>query len=152
GMLETLADFDDTLLEALLEDSVPSSQDIYGLLTRAMQQGQIVPTFFGSALQDNGVRRLLKALRHEAPAPDATAKRLGIAATGSEPLAHVFKTVHAAHTGKLSYARVWRGEVTDGTTLGGERVGGVYRVQGAKHDKLTKAGLGQVVALGRLEK
>ena len=56
-----------------------------------------------------------------------TADRRGIEAEGP-PLAQVFKTVHAGHTGKLSYARIWRGEIKDGATLGGTRLGGIYHV------------------------
>ncbi|MSO91914.1 MAG: elongation factor G [Rhodospirillales bacterium] len=150
-MLESLADFDDKLLEALLEDSVPSTDDIYRNLTKDLQQNLIVPVFFGSALHDNGIRRLLKALRHEAPEPAVTAARLKIDVKGAGPVARVFKTLHAGHSGKLSYARIWRGEITDGTTLGGRRVSGLYHTLGQKHDKTPKALAGDVVALGRLE-
>ncbi len=149
-MLETLADFDDTLLEELLEDTVPSTEDIYSNLTRDLRDGAVVPVFFGSAEKDNGIRRLLKALRHEAPGPEATAGRLGVEG-GGEALAQVFKTQHASHTGKLSLVRVWRGVVADGDTMGGERVSGVFRLHGQKQEKLSKAGPGEVVALGRLE-
>ena len=150
-MLESLADFDDTLLENLLEDVIPSTEDIYQSLSNDLQQGFIVPVFFGSAEQDNGVRRLLKALRHECPEAAATADRLGFNGSGGT-LAQVFKTVHAGHAGKLSFARVWRGEVKDGMTLNGERVSGLHSALGQKYEKLTKAGLGEVVALGRMDK
>lgn len=149
-MLEALADFDDDLLEKLLEDVTPAPDEIYQSLTRDLQQDQIVPVFFGSAEAMHGITRLLKALRHEAPEPAVSAQRLGIDAEG-EPCARVFKTIHAAHTGKLSFVRIWRGEVSDGMTLNGERVGGVSRVLGQKLEKQPKAAAGQVVALGRLE-
>ena len=149
-MLETLADFDDTLLEELLEDTVPSTEEIYSNLTRDLRDGSVVPVFFGSAEKDNGIRRLLKALRHEAPGPEATAGRLGIEG-GDEALAQVFKTQHASHTGKLSLVRVWRGVVADGDTMGGERVSGIFRLHGQKQEKVAGAGPGEVVALGRLE-
>jgi len=90
-------------------------------------------------------------LRHECPKVAATAERLGINGTGGA-LAQVFKTVHAGHAGKLSFARVWRGEVKDGMRLNGERVSGLHRALGQKHDKLSQAGAGQVAALGRMEK
>ena len=149
-LLESLADFDDTLLEELLEDIVPSSEEIYNNLSNDLQNNYIVPVFFGSAEQDNGIRRVLKALRHEGPEASVTAERLGIEADGG-PLAQVFKTVHAGHAGKMSFARVWRGEITDSMTLNGERVGGLHRVVGQKHDKLTKAAAGDIVALGRMD-
>jgi len=150
-MLESMADFDDKLLENLLEDVVPSSEEIYHGLSQDLQQGLIVPVFFGSAEQDNGVIRLLKALRHETPEASASADRLGLE-PGNETLAQVFKTIHAGHAGKLSFARIWRGEIKDGMTLNGERVSGLHRIMGQKHDKLSKAGAGEVVGLGRMEK
>ena len=79
-LLESLADFDDKLLEQLLEDAVPSKDEIYQQLSKDLADDLIVPVFFGSAERDNGVRRLLKALRHEVPGPEATAARLGLVA------------------------------------------------------------------------
>jgi len=149
GLLETIADFDDTLLEKLLEDVVPDPDEIYAGLARDLRQHLIVPVFFGSADGMHGVTRLLKALRHEAPEPQQTADRLGILA--DEPCARVFKTLHASHTGKLSLVRVFAGEIADGMTLNGERVSGVNRVLGQKLEKQAKAGVGEVVALGRLD-
>ena len=150
-MLEALADFDDTLLEALLEDVVPSSDEIYQNLTKDLQQDLIVPVFFGSAETSSGITRLLKALRHEAPQPAVSAERNGIDAAGGDAHVQVFKSVHAGHSGKLSMARVWSGEVTDGMTLNGGRVSGLYKVFGQKHDKMPKAVVGNVVALGRMD-
>ncbi len=149
-LLESLADFDDTLLESLLEDVIPSSEEIYDSLANDLRRSFIVPVFFGSAEQDNGIRRLLKALRHECPEVAATADRIGIE-DGGGTLAQVFKTVHAGHAGKLSFARIWRGEVTDGMTLNGERISGIHRALGQKHDKLSKAVSGDIVALGRMD-
>ncbi len=150
GLLEKLADFDDKLLEQLLEESVPAKAEIYRHLTRTVQEDRIVPVFVGSALHDGGVRRLLKALRHETAGPEKAAERLGLEAS-DVPRATVFKTYHIAHSGKLSIARIWSGGVTDGMQLSGHRVGGLFRMLGYQQQKLTQAGAGDVVALGRLE-
>jgi len=149
-MLEALADFDDDLLEKLLEDTIPSSDEIYGNLTATLRRDQIVPVFFGSAEGEHGISRLLKALRHEAPDVAVTAERLGVSG-GGEPCGQVFKNLHAAHTGKLSHVRVLRGEIADGQTLNGERLSGLSRALGAKLEKRAKASTGEVVALGRLD-
>jgi elongation factor G len=149
-MLEHLADFDDHLLEELLEDVQPPTDEVYGDLAKDLADDLIVPVFFGSAEADFGITRLLKALRHEVPAPTASAARLGIAAEGG-PLAQVFKTVHAAHTGKLSLVRIWRGEFSDGQTIEGSRIGGVYAMTGGSQAKVAKAGMGELVGLGRLD-
>jgi elongation factor G len=149
-LVEKLADFDDALLEQLLEDTQPSKEEIYSHLTKDLQKDLIVPVFLGAAGQDHGVRRLWKALRHETPSAVETATRLGIAAEG-EPLAQVIKTYHLPHTGKLSLARVWRGAVSEGNTLNGSRVAGVLRLVGAQQEKVPAAQAGTVVGLGRME-
>jgi elongation factor G len=150
GLIEKLADFDDTLLEQLLEEVEPPKEEIYRHLTQTLKGAQIVPVFLGSGLADYGIRRLWKALRHEAPSPRETAARLGIAADG-EPLAQVIKTYHLPHTGKLSLARVWRGTITEGMVLNGTRVAGLLRVTGGQHEKLASAQVGEVVGLTRME-
>ena len=150
GLLEKLADFDDSLLEQLLEEVEPPKEEIYRHLTQTLRGAQIVPVFLGSGLADYGVRRLWKALRHETPLPQQTASRLGIAADG-EPLAQVIKTYHLPHTGKLSLARVWRGTITEGMVLNGTRVAGLLRVTGGQHEKLGSAHAGEVVGLTRME-
>jgi elongation factor G len=149
-LVEKLADFDDALLEQLLEDVQPSKEEIYKHLTADFQHSLIVPVLVGAAVQDHGVRRLWKALRHETPGPRETADRLGIAADG-EPLAQVFKTYHLPHTGKLSLSRVWRGAVSEGMVLNGMRVAGVVRLVGATHEKAAAAQMGEVVGLTRME-
>jgi elongation factor G len=91
-MLEQLADHDEALMEALLMDEEPDPQTVYEDLAKETSRGLGVPVMFGSALRGFGVRRLLKAIRHEAPAPAATAERLLAEGTA----AFVFKTSHAA--------------------------------------------------------
>ncbi len=150
-LLEALADFDDSLLEQLLEDVAPDKEQIYRLLTKDLASDLIVPVLVGSAEGDNGVRRLLKLLRHEGPDVAVAAARLGIEPEGMG-VAQIFKNYLAAHAGKLGFARVWHGTITDGQTLGGERLSGLYRMQGTEQQKLTEAVAGDVVALGRLDK
>jgi elongation factor G len=149
-LLESLADFDDTLLEQLLEDVVPPKEEVYRHLTENLRRDRVVPVLLGSADRDGGVRRLMKALRHEAPPAAMTAERLGVEA-GDDLLIQVFKTYHQPHTGKLSLGRVWRGTVGDGMTLGGERVSGLYTLLGHDQQKVASAGPGEVVALGRVD-
>jgi elongation factor G len=149
-LLENLADLDDHLLEELLSDIIPDSSEVYHLLAQDLASDLVVPVFFGSAAQDYGVRRLLKALRHDVDGLETTRLRLGIEDKG-EPLARVFKTQHAAHTGKLSFARVWRGSFGEGTQVGGHRPSGLYAPAGGAFGKCEGAGPGEVVGFGRLE-
>jgi elongation factor G len=151
GLVEKLADFDDKLLEQLLEDVQPSKADIYRHLTQNLRRDLIVPVFLGVAAQDHGVRRLLKALRHETPEVATTAARLKLDPKSRDTVANVIKTYHPPNAGKLSLARVWSGQVTEGMSLNGVRVAGVLKLIGAQSSKVASAGPGEVVALARLE-
>ena len=155
SMLEKLADHDDALMEQLLEDIPPPRDAVFDDLARELREGSICPVLLGSALRANGVLRLLKALRHEAPDITETAKRLAAPAT-KDALAYVFKTLHLQHGGKLSFARILAGHLDDGATLqasSGEsgRVSGIFAVNGAYDSKRGSAGAGDTVALGKLD-
>lgn len=99
SMLETLADHDDDLMEALLEDLEVDRDQIFADLAGEMRSGLICPVFFGSAEHGNGIGRLLKALRHEAPGIGETRRRLGVEPDGTT-LLQVLKTIHTTHTGQ----------------------------------------------------
>ncbi|HJM51552.1 MAG TPA: elongation factor G [Alphaproteobacteria bacterium] len=149
AMLEKLSDFNDELMEKLLEDEMPPMADVYGHLTECTRSGDIVPVLLGAAEHEHGVRRLLKALRHETPAAAVTAERLGV--NGSDTVAQVLKTYHTAHGGKLSVARIWSGALKDGMTMNGERVSGIFHLSGLATEKAAEAKAGEIVALGRME-
>lgn len=155
SMLEKLADHDDALMEELLTDIEPPRDRIFDDLAAELRAGQIAPVLIGSADRGNGVTRLLKALRHEAPGIVQTRARLAIAEAGPA-LAHVIRTTHTAHGGKLSLARVLRGSFADGAKVigsrGGEgRVSGLSRLIGATASKLPEAVEGDTLAFGRLD-
>ncbi|MCE2474020.1 MAG: elongation factor G [Alphaproteobacteria bacterium] len=149
-MLEVLVDFDDAILEKLLEEEVPEADEVYEKAAKIMRDGDVIPVFFGSAERSHGVRRLLKALRHDAPRPEQRAAKLGFDPNG-EAAVQVFKTFHAQHSGKISLARVWSGTVSDGQTLGGARIGSLQTMVGSQADKISKAAFGDIVGLGRME-
>src|SRR5690606_3001210 len=152
-MLEQLADYDDELMEQLLSDMQPPRDKVFDDLARELREGLICPVLLGSAERGNGIFRLLKALRHEAPFVDSTAARLGV--EGAPSAAYVFKSVHTAHGGKLSLARVLTGEIPDGATVigpdGEDRIGGIFSVLGQETRKRQSAKAGDTVALGRLD-
>jgi elongation factor G len=155
SMLEKLADHDDALMEQLLEDIPPPRDAVFDDLARELREGLICPVLLGSAARENGVLRLMKALRHEAPGVDATAKRLG-ASSPKDALAYVFKTMHLQHGGKLSLTRLLAGRLEDGATLqssSGElgRLSGILAVSGAHDTKRAFAEAGDMLALGKLD-
>jgi len=153
SMLEQLADYDDELMEQLLEDIQPPRDKVFDDLAKELREGLICPVLLGSAENGNGILRLLKALRHEAPFVSETADRLGVAEAAS--CAYVMKTFHTAHGGKLSLARVLTGTFADGASVYGgeneERIAGVFSLMGQEPVKRDAAAPGDTVAFGRLE-
>jgi len=153
SMLEQLADYDDELMEQLLEDVPPPRDKVFDDLALDLREGVICPVLLGSAENGNGIVRLLKALRHEAPFVEAAAERLGVGDTAS--CAVVMKTIHTAHAGKLTLARVLAGTFADGDAVFGgeaeERIAGTFYVLGQEPVKRGPAGPGDTVAFGRLE-
>jgi elongation factor G len=155
SMLEKLADHDDQLMEQLLEDIPPPLDKVFDDLAKELRDGIICPVLIGSATRTNGVLRLLKALRHEAPGIADTVKRLGVAAN-SDAVAYVMKTLHTAHGGKMSIARVLAGPIGEGAMLmaasgTADRVSGVFKLTGQTSEKRGAAGPGDTVALGKLD-
>jgi elongation factor G len=150
ALAEALAETDDSLFEAIVEDRNPEPSALYRPLHAEEAAGRADAVLLGAAEHAAGVRRLWKALRHDAPDATATAARRGIG-PGADPLAQVFRTVQAGHAGRLSFVRVWRGALRDGGSVGGQRIGGIWRFPGGEASKVAEAAAGEVVALGRLE-
>lgn len=148
-MLEALANFDDHLLEELLEEIEPPTDEILQDLKMELGADLIVPVFIGCAEQDYGVRPLIEALLREAPTPETTQKRRKIKGT-DETIAQVLKTYYTSQ-GSKSLVRVWQGQLKDGMILNNIRVGGLYRLFGQQHSSISQAEAGEIVALGRME-
>ena len=156
SMLEKLADHDDALMEQLLEDIAPPRDAVFDDLARELREGLICPVLLGSAIRENGVLRLMKALRHEAPDVTATAKRLG-ASSQKDALAYVFKTLQsAARRQAVADASARRPVSTTAPRCCRHRASTAgcpaYSAVSGLHDsKRASAEAGETVALGKLD-
>ena len=150
-LLEQLADHDDELLEQLLMDQAPTREKVLQDLARETGESLGVSVLFGSATGSWGVRRLLKAMRHEAPTAQSAADRLSV----SDPAMYVFKILHGS-IGRLALARVLGGNIHEGSdvkTADGDhaRVGSLFKVQGEKTQKINEGAAGDVVAVAKVD-
>ncbi|MEM6835441.1 MAG: elongation factor G [Cyanobacteria bacterium P01_C01_bin.120] len=150
-MLEALADFDDHLLEELLEDVEPPQAEILQDFKQDLGADLIVPVLFGMAAKDYGTRPLWEALVKEAPDAAITATNRGLEGDADETLAQVLKTFYTPQGGKLSLVRVWQGSLANGDSLNGDRMGGLYQLMGTQQQSVTQAQAGDIVAISRLE-
>lgn len=156
SMLETLADHNDELMEQLLEEIEPPRDAVFDDLAADLREGRVTPVLLGTAEKGNGVLRLLKAIRHDAPDVEATRRRLRVGDDERATLVQVMKTIYTPHGGKLSVSRVLCGQLADGGELylpDGEvnKVSGLYRMFGKDQTKLGQAVAGDTVAVGKLD-
>ncbi len=126
-MLESLSEYDDWLLEEIIEEKHPQDSPVYAICARVLAENRVTEAFIASAEHRNGVTRLMKALRHETPPPAAARDRLGGA-----PAAVSFLARHRKHVGKTTFLRVFGEGLKAGDTLGG---GGVGMLSDAGSDK-----------------
>lgn len=151
-LLETLADFDDALMETLLNDQVPETSAVMSDMAADTAGNTVVPVVLGSALSDGGVQRLLKLLRHETPDPRAAARRMGVTKGGA---LHVFKIANGGAMGRLALGRMLGDPISEGEELiiGGqaERTGSLFFVQGDKTAKRDAVNPGDVVAVAKID-
>ena len=133
-LLDHLADFDDHLLEELIEDQKPLAAEVYEVATKALQRHDLIPAFLGAASHNNGLMRLMKSLRHEVPRVAAAAARLGDGAVAIGTFADNVK-----HLGKTVLVRALVDGVGAGQKVGGDSLGSVV-------DLDTRTSLGTLAA------
>ena len=162
-LLEALADFDDHLLEELLDGVEPPQDEVRRDLCEDCAHDQVVPVLGGVALASSGILALLRAIETFFPAPDIrslfdSAGHLVIPDAAGPVVAQICKTIIHPRTGKYSVARIFSGTLgpqtplvnasRNGTAL---RPSGLFRLFGKRNDPVTSAGPGSIVAIGRLD-
>lgn len=135
-LLESYADFDDALLEELIEDKAVMPEEVYEVATRTLQEHALVPAFMGSALNRNGINRLMKSLRHEAPGVEVARARLNDAPVAVGALADVVK-----HLGKTVLVRALNKPIAASGPLGGGNVGSITDLDGKTAINTLKPGM-----------
>jgi elongation factor G len=162
-LLEAMADFDDHLMEELLEGVEPPLEEIERDLCTECSHDQVVPVLVAAGASGAGVPAIVRAIEKWFPspaqAPHLDAEGRPIAPDPAGPvIARVIKTSIHPQSGKLSIARILSGTIKADATLTNItkrdekiRLGGLYRLQGKKQEPITEAGPGSIVALARLD-
>ena len=162
-LLEALSDFDEHLMEELLEGVEPPLEEIEKDLCEECSHDQIIPVLAAAGLPGYGTAALVHAIAKWFPSPEIAAQvdaegRPVEAKADGPVVAHVIKTFIHPQSGKLSIVRVLTGTLKADATLtniskGSEKVrsAGLFRLQGKKQEPITQAGPGSIVAVARLE-
>ncbi|AVA24470.1 MULTISPECIES: elongation factor G [unclassified Rhizobium] len=147
-LLEHLSEFDDWLLEELIEDREPASDALYAISSRVLRENRVIPVLIGAASHGNGMMRLMKALRHEAPQVTALRQRLARAASVEEGRlsAVSFHAYHRQNIGKTVLVRALGEGLRQGASLGGSSLGAVQGPANGKSNSAVVPAPGDVFA------
>ncbi len=135
-LLEHMSDFDDKLLEELIEDRAPPSDVLYSIARRETEGAALIPAFLGAASHANGVLRLMKALRHEVPTVNVLKARLG----QPDAIAVGFHAQIRKHLGKCVFLRAIGAGLAVGSPLAGAGLGGIAEIGGKAGQDRIEAG------------
>ncbi len=147
-LLETMSEFDDSLLEELVEDRVPATGALFDIASRELARNQVMPTFMGAAEHRNGMLRLMKALRHETPGAKAVRARWG---NDSDLLAVTLHAQTRKHLGKVVALRALAPGVVVSDRLGGGNLGGLVTLGGGAVRALAEGEIALAVKSDQLE-
>lgn len=162
-LIEKIVEHDEDMMNAYLDGTEPSLEDLKRVLRKAVIANQIFPVFTGSALKNKGVQPVLDAVVDYLPSPldlpavkginpktDAEEERT---ASDSEPFcALAFKLQADPFVGQLTFFRVYSGTLEAGsyvlnTTTGTkERVGRIVRLQADQREEVKKVFAGEIAA------
>ncbi|MCR1784183.1 elongation factor G [Nocardioides carbamazepini] len=168
-LVETLAEADDDVMEAYLEDGdtfdVPT---LKAAIRRATLADKVNPILTGTAFKNKGVQPLLDAIVDYLPSPldvdgivghkpgteETEENEVVRKPSSEEPLAALaFKIAADPHLGKLTFVRVYSGKLEAGGTVLNtsngrkERIGKVYQMHANKREEIASVGAGQIVAV-----
>lgn len=146
-LLEHLADFNDDLLEQLIEDRVPAPENVFSMIAQMHKQNELIPVFLGAAEHCNGVNRLMKDLRHETGDAEALAARLRVPAGA---VLAVFGESRK-HVGKTVLLRDLGGGLSQGQTVGDGAIGALNGPDGKPSGAVAPGGLAVAVKSDHLE-
>jgi elongation factor G len=139
-LLESIAEFDDHLLERYLEDhNSIKPEEILAAVRKAVIARKIVPVMCGAAFKNKGVQRLLDGVVNYLPSPLDTEPVVAIDPNTDEevtrepddkaPMAALaFKIATDPYVGRLVYLRVYSGKIDSGSYVYNPRTGRKERI------------------------
>ena len=162
-LLESVAEFDDHLLETYLAGEEPSTAQIRGALRKATIGLKVTPVLCGASFKNKGVQQILDAVVDFLPAPTDVPDVVGKLPNGQDasrpskdeaPFAALaFKIMNDPFVGQLTYVRVYSGKVESGTAVFNpvkgkrERIGRLLRMHANKREEITEVYAGDIAAV-----
>jgi elongation factor G len=162
-MIEALAEYNDSIMEAYLSEKEISADDLHAAVRKAAIELKCVPVLCGSALRNKGIQPLLDAISRYLPSPVDVPPIKGLHPETGEavecrsvtkcPLAALIFKVSMAEGRKLSFVRIYSGvlktgdEVYNSSRKITEKVSRILRMHANKRDRIEEAGPGSLVGV-----
>lgn len=167
-MIESIVEIDEEAMDAYLEGEMPDNDKIRELIRRGTIDVAFFPMFCGTAFKNKGVQPLLDAVVDFLPSPVDIPAVAGIdvkteeettrEATDDAPLSMLaFKVMNDPFVGSLTFARVYSGSITKGSSVLNtvkdkrERVGRMLEMHSNSREDIDVAYAGDIVALAGLK-
>lgn len=166
-LLETLAEYDDALLEQYLAGAPLAPDQLHAAVRRATLAGALVPVLLGSGLRNKGIQPLLDAIVAYLPSPADVPAIVGVDprsnapverhSSAQEPLTALAFKIAMDQGRRLTYLRLYAGRIEPGTLVYNsrtgtqERVARLLRMYANKRERLDRASAGEIVAVTGLK-
>lgn len=162
-LIETLADFDDSLAEKFLAGIEPDPDEIFRAIRRTTLDLKLVPVLCGAALRNKGIQPLLDAVCDFLPSPldvppitghdPVTNALLVRRADDGEPFSALVFKVMMDEGRRMSFVRIYSGrmevnrEIYNSARKDHERLARIFQMHSNKRTRLESAGTGNIVAV-----
>ena len=162
-LIESASDFDDDLMNMILEGEEPSVEMIEAAIRRGTLSLKMCPVFVGSAHKNKGIQPLLDGVTKYLPEPrDVENRALDLDNNEQEvvleaddkktPVVLAFKLEDGRY-GQLTYIRVYQGKLRKGDELINTRTGKRFRIgrlikmHASEMEDISECGAGEIAAL-----
>ena len=162
-LIESASDFDDELMNMILEGEEPTIEMIEAAIRRGTLSLKMCPVFVGSAHKNKGIQPLLDGVTKYLPEPrDVENKALDLDNNEAEivldsdekktPVVLAFKLEDGRY-GQLTYIRVYQGKLRKGDELINTRTGKKFRIgrlikmHASEMEDINECGAGEIAAL-----
>lgn len=162
-LIETLADVDEEIANAFLEERTPSPVEIKAAIRRATVSLKFTPVLMGSALADQSVQPMLDAVCDYLPNPSEVEnlaldrKRaetpVKLVSYNSLPFVGLAFKLEESNFGQLTYIRVYQGKLAKGQTVTNARTGQrvkiprIVRMHSNEMENVQEIGAGEICAV-----
>ena len=163
-LIEETASYDEQLMEKYLNDEEITVDEIKRAIRKGCLDNTFVPTLCGSAFKNKGVQRLLDAIVNLLPSPtdvgsvsgtnpeDSDTEITRLPADNEPFSALAFKIMTDPYVGKLTYMRVYSGQLDAGsyvynpTSGKRERISRILLMHSNKREERDSVSTGEIVA------